>query len=125
MAILIEIIPGIAWASTFFLLLLSFVQLRIYLKKSYQRSKNLALFCFFAAVFAFEHFVVQSRLFSPSLTHSYVILSSTSLCLSLFFYMNSLSYFIAIPHWIHRLYSLSTLTLALFGLLSPAGNLLF
>ena len=125
MEALISIIPGISWACTFFLLLLSFIQFRIYWKKSYLRSKNLALFCFFASIFAFEYFVAQSRIFPPWFTHSYVAVSSVCLCLSLYYYMRSLNYFITVPQWVYQLYTSSALVLAALVVVGILSNLFF
>ncbi len=125
MNVLISIIPGVSIAVGFFLLVLSGIQLKIYLKKGYQRSRSLSLFCFFSAVFALEHFVVQSRLFSPWFSHLYVLLSTASLCASLFFYISSLSYFVAIPGWVFRPYRWLAAVLSFVALASVPAFLFF
>ncbi len=111
--IIISIIPGVAFACTVFLMVLAAIQCRIYLNKGYLRSRSLGLFCFFSALFAFEHFVAQSRAFSASFTHCYVAISTLSLCLAMFNYMRSLSYFLAVPKWLYKSYTICTLVLAM------------
>lgn len=119
MQVLISIIPGVGFTCALFLFLISWLQYQVYRKKLYKRSKSIALFCFFAGIFALEQFVVQSQIFSSGFTHAFVGISSASFCLSLLFYLQSLSHFIAIPSWIYKFYTWSTsgLTVAtLFGI---------
>ncbi len=121
--ILVSIVPGFAFTCGTFLFFLSGVQLRIYISKMYKRSRSLALFCFFSGCFAFEHFVAQSRIFSPEFTHVYVGFSTLALCLSLAFYITSLSYFVAIPGWLFKSYRISSLTIAFLTLIGLIASL--
>lgn len=116
--ILIQIIPGVAFACAIFLFLLSFVQFRIYRLKKYQRSLSIALFCLFAGFFALEHFIAQSRAFSPQFTHFYVVFSTICLCFSLYYYMKSLSYFLAIPNLLFKIHTWATFTAGVVTLAS-------
>ncbi len=111
--VLISTIPGIAFACSFFLLFLSLIQFKIYLNKGYKRSRSLALFCFFSALFSFEHFVAQSRIFSPEFTHAYVAVSTFALCLSLLTYLQSLNFFVAIPNRFYQVYCFCAMILAI------------
>ncbi len=121
--ILVSIAPGFAFTCGAFLLLLSGVQLRIYFSKKYKRSRSLALFCFFSGFFALEHFVAQSRVFSPEFTHAYVGLSTLALCLSLAFYITSLSYFVAIPSWLFKTYRVGSLAVAFVTFIGVVASL--
>lgn len=105
MKIFISTLPGVGFACSFFLLLLGLVQLQVYRKKHYRRSLDISLFCILASIFAFEQFLVQSRMVSPLWTQIFVIFSSASYCFSLVFYMRALNYFVAVPGWVYRLFT--------------------
>lgn len=123
MPYLISLMPGVGFTCSVILFLISLNQFLIYKKTFYKRSLSISLFCFFAAFFALEQFIAQSRVFSESFTHVYVMISTTCFCLSLAFYITSLSFFIAIPDFIFKCYKYGSLVLA--GLASLALPLYF
>lgn len=98
------IVPGFGFASTVFLLLLGLSQFFIWKKTGYQRALDICLFSFFASVFSFEQFVVQSRLVRHEWTSLYVSGSKICFLISQIFYLRSLSYFVAIRSWVCRWY---------------------
>ncbi len=85
----------------------------------------IAAFSFFAGLFALEHFFVQSRLFDPLYSHYYVMVSTVSLCLSLFFYFRSVSFFITMPKWVYKPTLITFLILSLAALLGVPSRLIW
>ena len=108
----ISLIPGVGFTCSIILFLIGLNQFLTYKRTLYKRSLSISLFCFFAAFFALEHFIAQSRVFSEEFTHVYVMFSTTALCISLIFYMKSLSFFIAVPDWLFKFYTWSATALA-------------
>ncbi len=104
MEFIAAVYPGFGFACTIGLLILSLGQAWIYKTKGHARSRDLALFCFFSALFALNIAISHSRLFSLEFTWFYVVGLQPVLFVTFYFYMKSLSYFVLIPKWLKRFY---------------------
>lgn len=119
MDFLAAIYPGIGFSCTVVLLALSLGQAWIYRKKGYARSRDLALFCFFSSLFAFNIVISHSRLFSKEFTWNYIVVLQPVLFLTFYYYLKSMSYFVAIPRWLKRFYYGGNVFLGVAALIAP------
>lgn len=111
--------PGFALAVCFFFLILMAGQVHVYRYTKFKRAKNLAWFCFITALTGLEHFIVQSRIFEPELTRIYVTLIQFAYPLSLYFYLNSISFYVAISDRSWKVFT--RCSLALSGVFLASG----
>ncbi len=107
------IFPGLSFFCFAALLLLAFIQFRLYQTRGFQRSKAIGLFCFFSALYTFIEVVVYADHFSADTVRFFVVGFHFLLYVALYFYMKSLGYFISIPHWLQKFYKSSMLGLGL------------
>lgn len=125
MQLLVSIIPGVAFASVVFLLVISVTQFYIYAKEGYRRSQSIALFSLFAALVAMEHVFAQSRLLPPMVLYYYLMISTPAAFASYFYYVKSLNHFIAFPNWFYKSYRGIAALLFFVALLPVPADLLF
>ncbi len=116
MEFIAAVYPGFGFVCALVLLFLSIGQAWIYKSKGQARALDLALFCFFAALFALNITITHSRLFSNSFTWFYVVGLQPILFFSFYFYMKSLSYFVLIPKWLRDFYYGSQIVLGVCSL---------
>ncbi len=122
MEFITAIYPGIGFACTLVLLTLGAGQAWIYKARGHARARDLALFCFFSALFALNIAITHSRMFSVNFTWYYAVGLQPVLFIMFYYYMKSLSYFVAIPRWLKYFYYSGQIVL---GVLSTTPLLWF
>ncbi len=115
MEFIAAIYPGIGFACTLVLLILACGQAWIYKARGHARARDLALFCFFSALFASNIAITHSRMFSANFTWYYVVGLQPVLFIMFYYYMKSLSYFVAIPRWLKYFYFSGQIVLGLLS----------
>ncbi len=116
----IEVIyPGISFFCFVILLCLSFLQIRLYLKFRFKRSKYLSLFCFLSSIYTVNVTIVYGELLSVEATRFFVIGFHFILFISYYYYLKSLSFFIMIPRFLRKIYFKSMFLFAGLSLFPP------
>ena len=119
------IFPGLSFFCFTALLLLAFIQFRLYQTKGFRRSKAIGLFCLFSGFYTFNEVVVYAGHFSADTVRFFVVGFQFLLYVALYFYMKSLGYFISIPLWLQRFYQSSMLCLGLVHVVFGASLIAF
>lgn len=94
------VFPSFALCCAIFLLGFAYLQFNIYKETNYIRSKYLLIFCLIAAIPCLLHGMVQSRLFSGQFILYYCLFAFLANAPLRFYYLRTLSYFIAVPDWL-------------------------
>lgn len=108
-------LPGFQFSLGLFLLFFASVQLYIFRTKGFKRARWVGLFCLTAAVISFCQFTVQSRIFPEYFGHLFLVYILFHTGMSRYFYIKSLSYFVAIPDRYLNIYLYSNTIIWIFG----------